>query len=303
MKRSMIIAALFIVAIIVLSASIIFFVDNTKTQGNPSPAPTPTATSTSKASLTPTPEMTQIPSTTSTPTVTHYAYTIVNTYPHDTNAFTEGLLYSDGSLYESTGINGNSSVRRVDLTTGNVLQEYALPDRYFGEGIAVVNNTIIQLTWESHIGFIYDKTTFSLMGNFSFSTEGWGLTFDGKHLIMSDGTSNLYFLDPTTFERTGQIQIHDGNTSIVNINELEYINGDIYANIWQTNTIAIINPITGQVKAWIDLTGLPSENNSDPNAVLNGIAYDQNNNRLFVTGKDWSSLYEIKLVPITTPST
>ncbi len=128
------------------------------------------------------------------------------------------------------------------------------------------------------------------------TTEGWGLTFDGKQLIMSDGTDNLYFLDPTTFQRTGQVAVHDGNTTIVNINELEYINGDVYANIWQTNTIAIINPQTGQVKAWIDLAGLPSENNANPNAVLNGIAYDQSNNRLFVTGKDWPSLYQIKLV-------
>jgi glutamine cyclotransferase len=178
-----------------------------------------------------------------------------------------------------------------------------LPYQDFGEGIAIVNNTIIQLTWQSHIGFIYDKTTFALLGNFSYPTEGWGLTFDGTHLIMSDGSNNLYFLDPTTFQRTGQIQVHDGNTTVVNINELEYINGDVYANIWQTNTIAIINPETGQVKAWIDLTGLPCENTSNPGAVLNGIAYDQKNDRLFVTGKDWPSLYQINLTPQTNPTT
>jgi glutaminyl-peptide cyclotransferase len=302
MKKSLIIAALFIVAILVLSASIIFFVDNSKTGSILLPAPTATATSTLNPASTASPEVTPTASPPATPTLIHYTYTLVNTYPHDPNAFTEGLLYSDGSLYESTGINGNSSLRCVDLITGNILQEYALPDQYFGEGIAVVNNTILQLTWESQIGFIYDKTTFATLGNFSFSTEGWGLTFDGKHLIMSDGTNNLYFIDPTTFERTGQIQVHDGNTTIVNINELEYINGDVYANIWQTNTIAIINPQTGQVKAWIDLTGITSENNSDPNSVLNGIAYDQNSNRLFVTGKDWPSLYEIKLVPVPTPT-
>jgi glutaminyl-peptide cyclotransferase len=178
-----------------------------------------------------------------------------------------------------------------------------LPYQDFGEGIAFVNNTIIQLTWQSHIGFIYDKTTFALLGNFTYPTEGWGLTFDGEQLIMSDGSDNLYFLNPTTFQRIGQIQVHDGNTTVVNINELEYINGDVYANIWQTNTIAIINPETGQVKAWIDLTGLPGENNSNPEAVLNGIAYDQKNGRLFVTGKDWPNLYQINLTPQTNQST
>jgi glutamine cyclotransferase len=178
-----------------------------------------------------------------------------------------------------------------------------LPYQDFGEGIAIVNNTIIQLTWQSHIGFIYDKTTFALLGNFTYPTQGWGLTFDGKQLIMSDGSNNLYFLDPTTFQRTGQIQVHDENTTVVNINELEYINGDVYANIWQTNTIAIINPETGQVKAWIDLTGLPCENNSNTGAVLNGIAYDQKNDRLFVTGKNWPNLFQINLTPQTNPTT
>jgi len=241
-------------------------------------------------------------------TVAYYTYSIVNTYPHDTKAFTEGLTYSDGFLYESSGLNstygGVSSLRRVDLVTGDVLQEYILPNQYFGEGIAIVNDTIIQLTWQSHIGFIYDKTTFALIGNFSYPTEGWGLTFDGKQLIMSDGSDNLYFLNPTTFQRTGQVKVHDGNTNIVNINSLQYINGDVYANIWQTNHIAIINPQTGQVKAWIDLTGLPAAviSSLNPNAVLNGIAYDQQNNRLFVTGKDWSSLYQIKLVLESSPA-
>jgi glutamine cyclotransferase len=271
MKNPLATAALLIVALLVLDASILVLLNNNK----------PTANS----------------------AATHYTYTIVNTYPHDTNAFTEGLVYSDGFLYESTGLNGESSLRRVNLTAGNILQEITLPSQYFGEGITIVNNTIIQLTWQSQIGFVYDKTTFALLQNFTYPTEGWGLTFDGKHLIMSDGTDNLYFLDPTTFQRTGQTQVHDGNTSIANINELEYINGDIYANIWLTNKIAIINPNTGQIKAWIDLTGLPAENNSNPNAVLNGIAYDQQNNRLFVTGKDWPNLYQIKLIPQTNPST
>ncbi len=264
MKKALVAAVLLIVVIIVLAASIIVIVNNNATSAKS--------------------------------TATHYTYTIVNTYPHDTNAFTEGLVYSDGFLYESTGLNGASSLRRVDLNTGNVLQEYNLPAQYFGEGIAVVNDTIIQLTWQSNIGFIYNKTTFAILGNFTFPTEGWGLTYDGKQLIMSDGSDHLYFLNPTTFRQTGQIQVHDGNKAVVNINELEYINGEVYANIWQTKTIAVINPETGQVEAWIDLTGLPGADNSNPDAVLNGIAYDQQNDRLFVTGKEWPNLYQIKLV-------
>jgi len=270
MKKSLVIALLFIVAILVMSGSILVYLNSNKLQGPPS-------------------------------AVTHYTYTIVNTYPHDTNAFTEGLVYSDGFLYESTGISGSSSLRRVDLNTGTVQQQVMLPSPYFGEGITIVGNKIIQLTWQSHLGFIYNKTTFALLGNFSYTTEGWGLTFDGTHLVMSDGTDSLYFLDPITFQQTGKVAVHDGNTTVVNINELEYINGDVYANIWQTNTIAIINPQTGQITGWIDLTGLPEEQNINPDAVLNGNAYDKTNNGLFVTGKDWPNLYQIKLVPQTNP--
>jgi glutaminyl-peptide cyclotransferase len=265
MKRSLVIASVLIIVILVVGASILVFL-NSKPRANP-------------------------------PATTSYTYSVVNTYSHDTNAFTEGLVYSDGGLYESTGLSGASSLRRVDLTTGSVQQEVTLPSQYFGEGITIVNNTIIQLTWQSNIGFIYNKTTFAIIGNFSYPTEGWGLTFNGTHLIMSDGTNNLYFLDPTTFERTGQIQVHDGNKTVVNINELEYVGGDVFANIWQTSTIAIINPQTGQVKGWIDLNGLSSANNSNSEAVLNGIAYDQKNDRLFVTGKDWANLYEIRIMP------
>ncbi|MGA3290641.1 MAG: glutaminyl-peptide cyclotransferase [Candidatus Bathyarchaeia archaeon] len=267
MKKSLAISILVIVVIIVLTASIIVIYNSNTASSNSTEA--------------------------------YYTYSIVNTHPHDTNAFTEGLVYSDGFLYESTGINGASSLRRENLTTGNVLQEATLPTQYFDEGIAIVNDAIIQLTWESNIGFIYNKTTFALLGNFTYPTQGWGLTFDGKNLIMSDGTDHLYFLNPTTFQQTRQIQVLNGSTPVVNINSLDYINGEVYANIWLTNTIAIINPETGQVKAWINLTGLPDGNNSNPNAVLNGIAYDQQNNRLFVTGKDWPSLYQIKLIPQT----
>ncbi len=271
MKKPLAIAILLIVVIIVLSTSILVILNSNNASAKS--------------------------------TVTYYTYTIVNAYPHDTSAFTEGLFYSDGFLYESTGIYGNSSLRREDLTTGNVVQEYILPAQYFGEGIAIVNNTIIQLTWQSNMGFIYNKTTFALLGNFTYPTQGWGLTYDGKNLIMSDGTDHLYFLNPATFQQTGQIQVHDGKTPVVNINSLDYINGEVYANIWLTNTIAIINPDTGQVKAWINLTGLQDENNSNPNAVLNGIAYDQQTNRLFVTGKDWPNLYQIKLIPQTNQTT
>jgi glutaminyl-peptide cyclotransferase len=222
-----------------------------------------------------------------------YTYEIITVYPHDTNAFTQGLTFGNGILYESTG--QLSSLRRVDLESGVVEQEVILPAEFFGEGLTVVNNSLIQLTWQNHIGFIYDKVTFDLMGNFTYSTEGWGLTYNGSKLIMSDGTSNLYFLDPTTFQKTGQVSVHDGNTSITNINELEYVNGDVYANIWLQQKIAIINPQNGQVKGWIDLSGIYQSN--DPNAVLNGIAYDSQTDRLYVTGKDWPKLYQITITP------
>jgi glutaminyl-peptide cyclotransferase len=222
-------------------------------------------------------------------------YTVVKIYPHNSNAFTEGLFYDSGFLYESTGLNGASTLRRVDLTSGTVLEEISLPSDFFGEGITAVNNTIIQLTWTSNVGFIYDKSSFALLGNFSYPTQGWGLTYNGTHLIMSDGSDNLYFLDPVTYQQVKVIQVHDGNASVININELEYVNGDVYANIWLQSKIAIINPETGQVKAWIDLSELQNSNGASPENVLNGIAYDAQNDRLFVTGKDWSQLYEIKL--------
>jgi glutamine cyclotransferase len=231
-----------------------------------------------------------------------YTYKVVNTYPHDTSAYTEGLLYYGGFLYESSGLNvtygGVSTLRMENLTTGAIVKEYTLPSQYFGEGITILNNRIIQLTWQSNIGFVYDENTFAILGNFTFPTEGWGLTNDGSQLIMSDGTDHLYFLNPTTFQQTEEVTVHDGNTDITNVNSLAWINGEIYANIWLKNEIAIINPQTGQVKAWINLTGLPDEAASElnPDAVLNGIAYDQQNNRLFVTGKDWPNLYQIKVV-------
>jgi len=227
-------------------------------------------------------------------------YKVINTFPHDTNAFTEGLVFYNGSLYESTGLNGNSSLRHVDLQTGRVLQIYALPSQYFGEGIAIVGNRIIQLTYQTHIGFVYDLTTFKVLGNFTYPDEGWGLTYNGSQLIMSDGSSSLYFLNPQTFQRTGEITVHDGSTQINNLNELEYINGSVFANVWLTNRIAVINPTTGQVRAWIDLTGIENLTGCHcdlANDVLNGIAYDNANNRLYVTGKMWPDLFQIEIVP------
>jgi glutamine cyclotransferase len=223
-----------------------------------------------------------------------FTYHVVKTYAHDPTAFTEGLVFNDGVLYESTGEYGYSSLRKVNFENGNVLQKALLPNQYFGEGLTVVNNSLLQLTWQSNIGFIYDKQTFGLLGNFSYSTEGWGLTYNGNELIMSDGTSTLYFLDPVTYHKVRQVSVYDGNTPITNINELEFVNGDVYANIWLQQKIAIINPQNGIVKGWIDLTGIYKSNNT--NDVLNGIAYDSQTNRLFVTGKNWPNIYQVTII-------
>jgi glutamine cyclotransferase len=233
--------------------------------------------------------------------VTTYAYSVVNVFPHDSNAFTEGLIYADGFFYESTGLNGQSSLREVNLTTGIMQRQLNLSSEYFGEGIALVGNKIIQLTYKNQIGFIYDKTTFQPLGNFSYTGEGWALTYNGDSLIMSNGSDTLTFLNPQTLQPTGQIQVHQGNIKIENLNELEYVKGRIYANIFEEKKIAIINPQTGQVTDWIDLSGLAARENADSWSVLNGIAYDAVNNRLFVTGKDWAHIYEITIVPNIPP--
>ncbi|HLN88897.1 MAG TPA: glutaminyl-peptide cyclotransferase [Candidatus Binatia bacterium] len=237
----------------------------------------------------------QTPANSSFPTL--YTYQVVKSYPHDTSAFTEGLVFDNGALYESTGGYGSSSLRLDNLEDGTVRQKFLLPSQYFGEGLTIANGALIQLTWQENTGFIYDKEKFGLRGNFSYSTQGWGLTYNGSELIMSDGTSNLYFLDPITYQKVGQVNVHDGNTPVTNINELEYIKGDVYANIWLTQKIAIINPKTGAVKGWIDMIGLYQSD--DSNVVLNGIAYDQKTERLFVTGKDWPNIYQITISPKT----
>ena len=231
------------------------------------------------------------------PTPIFYSFTIRNIYPHDTTAFTQGLVFDNGTLYESTGLYDHSTLRQVDLETGTVLKQHSLPSQYFGEGITIFHNRIIQLTWKAKHGFIYDKETFTVLQEFHYVTEGWGITHNGTHLIMSDGTAMLYFLDPVTFTLIRQVQVFDTHP-VNHLNELEYIHGEVYANIWQEERIAIINPLTGQVTGWIDLTGLNNSGDSDPNNVLNGIAYDKEEDRLFITGKRWSHLYEITLHPI-----
>ncbi|MEM4703644.1 MAG: glutaminyl-peptide cyclotransferase [Candidatus Bathyarchaeia archaeon] len=230
-------------------------------------------------------------------TAKHYTYRVVNTYPHDENAFTQGLAYEDGVLYEGTGLYGHSSLRRVSLENGSILQLYALPSEFFGEGITIVGNKIIQLTWTSHVGFVYDKSSFVLLQNFSYPTEGWGITYNGSHLIMSDGTSTLHVLDATNFTEVGTLEVSENGQPVTRLNELEYVKGEIYANIWMEEKIAIINPLTGQVTGWIDLHGIENLEGKDYNDVLNGIAYDAENDRLFVTGKRWPHLFEIKLLP------
>jgi glutamine cyclotransferase len=226
-----------------------------------------------------------------------YTYNIVNTYPHDPNAFTQGLVFEDGVLYEGTGGFGHSTLRGVELETGDILQIRELSAQFFGEGITICGNKIIQLTWQSNIGFVYDKNNFELLQEFNYSTEGWGITYDGERLIMSDGTSTLHFLDPQTFEEIGQLEVFDSDGPVTRLNELEYIQGEIYANVWQTDRVARIAPGTGRVVGWVDLAGLlTAEDLSEPVDVLNGIAYDANTDRLFVTGKWWPKLFEIELI-------
>lgn len=228
-----------------------------------------------------------------------YTYKVVNTYPHDSNAFTEGLAFSSGALYEGTGLYGYSTLRKVQLETGDVLQVRKLSEQLFGEGITIWKDRIIQLTWTSGIGLVYDKNSFEPLEQFTYPTEGWGITQDGNHLVMSDGTSRLYFLDPSNFREIGHIEVYDNHGPVTRLNELEYVQGEIYANVWQTNRIARISPETGQVTGWIELDGLLSQEElREPVDVLNGIAYDAENDRLFVTGKLWPKLFEIKLVPL-----
>jgi len=229
-----------------------------------------------------------------TPNLLLYGYQIVHVYPHDPKAFTQGLQYVDGVLYEGTGQHGQSSIRRVKLETGEVLQKRDLPAEHFGEGITVWKNDLIELTWQTHVAFVYDRTTFQPKKQFSYPGEGWGLTHDGTNLIMSDGTSELRVLDPVTFVEKRRIKVTAaGDAPLNNLNELEFVKGEILANVWMTDYVARIAPATGKVTGYIDLRGLLSPSERANTDVLNGIAYDASHDRLFVTGKWWPKLFEI----------
>lgn len=225
-----------------------------------------------------------------------WTYRVVKEYPHSTDAFSQGLVFHDGSLYEGTGIQGKSSLSKIELDTGKVLKQVRLNDQLFGEGIAILDDRIYQLTWKNRIGLIFDLKTLEYKDKFHYAGEGWGLTTDGTHLIASDGSSVLRFIDPKTFKVVKTLRVHDGRRPVDQLNELEYVNGQIFANVYQTNYIAVISAKTGQVSAWVDLSGLrPKSTWLNPDAVLNGIAYDAKEKRLFVTGKLWPKLFHIRL--------
>ncbi|MFP3974607.1 MAG: glutaminyl-peptide cyclotransferase [Dehalococcoidia bacterium] len=228
-----------------------------------------------------------------------HTYRVANTFPHDSNAYTQGLVFEDGFLYEGTGRYGQSSLRKVDLETGEVLKMHDLPEQFFGEGITIFEDRIIQLTLQSGTGFVYEKERFELLGEFGYRGEGWGLTHDGEQLIMSDGTSTLRFLNPETFEKTGEIDVHYKGEPVTKLNELEHISGEVFANVFLTDRIARINPRTGEVVGWIELKGLLNEENlSKPVDVLNGIAYNAQQEQLLVTGKLWPEVFEIELITV-----
>jgi glutaminyl-peptide cyclotransferase len=224
---------------------------------------------------------------------------VVKTFPHDPHAFTQGLEYYGGFLYESTGETGQSSVRKIELETGKVLQKTELSSEYFGEGLTIFRGKIYQLTWLTKVGFVYDLGTFRKLREFHFYGEGWGLAHDAANLILSDGTNTLRFLDPETFAVVRKLEVYDEKQAVTNLNELEYIENDIYANVWHANRIARIDARTGQVRAWIDCSAIAAEEQKQPEGVLNGIAYDSARRRLFVTGKDWAHLYEIRVESLT----
>lgn len=222
-------------------------------------------------------------------------FSIVATFPHDPNAFTQGLVFAGGEFLESTGLQGESSLRRVEVKTGRVLQEIKVPDQYFAEGLALVGDELLQLTWQHHLGFVYDRKTFKQRRTFAYKTEGWGIAYDGKsQLVMSDGSDRLFFLDPKTQAVLRTLRVQDAGTPVSQLNELEWIEGEIWANVWTTDRIARISPATGDVMSWIDLSRLWPRPRRTPNAdVLNGIAYDKALRRIFITGKKWPTVYQI----------
>jgi glutamine cyclotransferase len=228
-----------------------------------------------------------------------FEYEVVHTYPHDPQAFTEGLFYLNGFLYESTGLEGHSSIRKEKLETGEVVQKIDVPPQYFGEGIVNWKRHLVSLTWKTQVGFVYDLATLKVQRKFSYLGEGWALTQDGKRLIMSDGTPNLRFLDPDTLRQTGQITVTYEGKPVRYVNELEWVKGRIYANVWHTNMLVLIDPTSGEITGLVNLTGLlnASDPLDGPESVLNGIAYDAVHDRLFVTGKNWPKLFEIRVLP------
>lgn len=231
-----------------------------------------------------------------------YDYRIINTYPHNTGSFTQGLLIHDGYVYEGTGRNGRSSLSKIQLEDGTVLKSTRLGSRYFGEGIAIVGNKIFQLTWQSNIAFVYDLDTFESVTSYYYPTEGWGLTWDGQRLILSDGTSALQFIDPETFQVARKVEVQLEGRPISNLNELEYINGEVWANVWQTNEIVRIDPATGAITGIVDLAGLIDHTTTGgAESVLNGIAWvpgeTPDTGKLYVTGKLWENIFEIEIFP------
>src|ERR1700733_10802037 len=226
------------------------------------------------------------------------SYQVIHTYPHDPNAFTEGLEFRAGFLYESTGLKGRSWLRKEKLETGQVLQQIDLDPQYFGEGITILNQQLVQLTYQTEIGFVYDQSSFRVKRTFNYLGEGWALTNDGQNIYMDDGSAQIRIWDPVTLQEKRRITVHDHAQPVTNVNELEWVRGEIYANIWQKDLIARISPMDGRVLGWIDLTGiLNAADRSGSEDVLNGIAYDSLGDRLFVTGKQWPKLFEIKVVP------
>lgn len=224
------------------------------------------------------------------------SYKVIATFPHDTSSFTQGLVFaSDGQLYESTGLEGESTLRRVDIATGQTLQKIDVPSQYFAEGLALVGDELLQLTWRHKLGFVYDRKTFKQKRTFSYNTEGWGIAYDGtSSLVMSDGSDTLSFLDPKTLAMTKALRVQEAGRPVGNLNELEWIEGEIWANVWMTDRIARISPNTGEVNAWIDLSSLyPASQRMPPADVMNGIAYDKATRRIYITGKKWPRLYQI----------